>query len=100
VRPQIHRQLTAEEFFWLAASDYKELIDGEPIPMTPALVQEKVDEYVAAGARLVWVVDPQSGKLTVHRPSGPPSVLGPADDLEGEDVLPGFRHPLSRFLGS
>jgi Uma2 family endonuclease len=54
-------------------------------------VEDKVDEYLAAGAKLVWVVNPKRRTLTIHRPSGAPQVLRDADELSGEDVIPGFR---------
>ncbi len=48
-----------------------------------------------AGVRLVWVVDPQSRLVTVHRPDGTGEVLSRHVALDGEDVLPGFRLPLA-----
>lgn len=54
-------------------------------------VTEKAGEYLAAGARAVWVLDPKRRSVTVHRPGKKPETLGPAEDLYGEPVLPGFR---------
>jgi Uma2 family endonuclease len=54
-------------------------------------VDHKVSEYRSAGVRLVWVVNPQEHTVEVHRLTGPGTILGAADDLTGEDVLPGFR---------
>ena len=53
-------------------------------------VMEKVEEYLAAGVRLVWVVDSQRRKAYVFRPDRPSRTLAAGDSLEGEDVLPGF----------
>jgi Uma2 family endonuclease len=53
-------------------------------------VQAKTREYVAAGARLVWIIDPQTQTVTVHRPSGDAHVYAGDDQVTGEDVLPGF----------
>lgn len=50
----------------------------------------KVADYLAAGARLVWIVDPERRAVTVHRTLLAPRRLGVSDVLEGEDVLPGF----------
>jgi Uma2 family endonuclease len=50
-----------------------------------------VDEYLAAGVRLVWVVNPPNRSIRVHRPDGTVTDLRQADDLTGEDVLAGFR---------
>ena len=54
-------------------------------------VHEKVQEYLRAGVQLVWVVDPQARLVEVHRVQGPGTILRENDDLDGEDVLPGFR---------
>ncbi len=53
-------------------------------------VQRKVEEYLKAGVRLVWVVNPQTHKVQVHRATGPGTILRESDDLDGEDVIPGF----------
>ena len=61
-------------------------------------IDRKVREYLAAGARLVWVVDPASRSATVHRPGGAPRRLGPDDTLDGGEVLPRFTLPVSRIF--
>jgi Uma2 family endonuclease len=61
---------------------------------------EKVDEYLRAGVRLVWVIDPQSRTVAVHRPDGSDSRLREQDELSGEDVLPGFRCPVRDLFPS
>lgn len=53
-------------------------------------VVEKVQEYLAAGARLVWVALPRSKSLMVYHPNGDIKILHENDELQGEDVLPGF----------
>ncbi|HWE94698.1 MAG TPA: Uma2 family endonuclease [Tepidisphaeraceae bacterium] len=53
-------------------------------------VEEKVDDYLAAGTRMVWIVNPRRRTITVHRPGSNPVVLREADTLDGQDVLPGF----------
>ena len=55
-----------------------------------AEVRSKVAEFLAAGTRLVWVVDPQIRTVTAYRTLLAPQILGEADLLDGEDVLPGF----------
>jgi Uma2 family endonuclease len=53
-------------------------------------VDDKVQEWLTAGAGLVWVVNPRRRTVTVHRPSGAPIVLTVNDVLDGEQVVPGF----------
>jgi len=62
-------------------------------------VAEKVADYLAAGTRLVWVIDPRRRTVTVHRPGADASILGPDESLDGGDVLPGFSLPVSRLVG-
>jgi Uma2 family endonuclease len=62
-------------------------------------VEEKVDDYLAAGTRRVWVVNPKRRTVTVYRPGAQPEVLREADGLAGEDVLPGFRCPVAALFG-
>jgi Uma2 family endonuclease len=54
-------------------------------------VLEKVREYLAAGSRLVWVAWPRTRRVTAHGADGSTVELGPGDELDGGDVLPGFR---------
>jgi Uma2 family endonuclease len=50
----------------------------------------KVRDYLDAGVRLAWVVNPQTRTLAVHRPGRGHLLLRESDELSGEDVLPGF----------
>jgi len=61
----------------------------------PGEVLAKVADWLNAGARLVWVVDPVRVVARVYRADGSESVLGETDALRGEDLLPGFEYPLS-----
>jgi Uma2 family endonuclease len=54
-------------------------------------VEEKVDEYLDAGVKLVWVLNPPKRAVKVYRAQGAMSQLNENDELSGEDVLPGFR---------
>ena len=54
-------------------------------------VDDKVNEYLTAGTTLVWLVNPRQKTVTVHRSGLQPLVLREADNLDGGDVIPGFR---------
>ena len=54
-------------------------------------VEKKVDEWLAAGARLVWTVNPGRKSVTVHRAPKDSFTVSENDELDGEDVVPGFR---------
>jgi len=57
-------------------------------------VDSKVEDYLQAGVRLVWVVNPVSRTVRVHHPDGPGATLRADGELTGGDVLPGFRCPI------
>jgi len=50
----------------------------------------KVSDYLAAGSRIVWVVNPVRQEVSVFRSPFAPRLLAGTDVLDGEDVLPGF----------
>lgn len=53
-------------------------------------IAEKVADYLAAGSRLVWVLNARRREVAVHRPGQPPQVIGEDGTLSGEDVVPEF----------
>ncbi|HEY3081123.1 MAG TPA: Uma2 family endonuclease [Chloroflexota bacterium] len=65
---------------------------------TAADVQEKVGQWLAAGAQLVWVVYLRGPSLVVHLPGGTSRTLGAEDEVDGGEVLPGFRMPVRDLL--
>jgi Uma2 family endonuclease len=54
-------------------------------------VEEKIEQWLAAGVRLVWVLYPDTQRLHVHRYDSTVSKLRSDDALSGEDVVPGFQ---------
>jgi Uma2 family endonuclease len=54
-------------------------------------VGEKVEEYVRAGVRLVWVLSPKNKTVHGYRADGSCFIVREAGELDGEDVVPGFR---------
>lgn len=61
-------------------------------------VDRKVEEYLRAGVALVWVVNPQEHVVMVYRKDGSTSRLRDSDELDGEDVVPGFRCRVSELF--
>jgi Uma2 family endonuclease len=54
-------------------------------------VLDKVGEYLRMRARLVWVVDPRRQRVTTFSRKEEPTALAPENELDGGDILPGFR---------
>jgi len=61
-------------------------------------MQRRINEYLRAGVQLVWVIDPDTRFAHVHRNNGSMSYVGEDGELDGEDVLPGFRCKLADVL--
>jgi Uma2 family endonuclease len=57
-------------------------------------VVKKVGDYFRAGVRLVWVIYPIERLVYVYRSATDVHILQVGDDLDGGDVLPGFRRPV------
>ncbi|MDX2216729.1 MAG: Uma2 family endonuclease [Oculatellaceae cyanobacterium bins.114] len=53
-------------------------------------LQNKMQEYMDNGARLGWLIDPQTQQVEVYRAGQPKEVLQTPEILSGEDVLPDF----------
>ncbi len=64
----------------------------------PGDVLAKIADWLDAGTRLVWVIDPDRLEARVHRRDGSLSLLGRHASLDGKDVLPGFSCPLRDIL--
>lgn len=58
----------------------------------------KVEEYLRAGVRLVWVIHPEIRTIQVIRADGSGLRLRAGGELSGEDVLPGFRCPVAALF--
>jgi Uma2 family endonuclease len=54
-------------------------------------VDEKVEEWLKAGASAVWVVNPKQRAVTVYRSLKSAEKFMDQDELDGQDVVPGFR---------
>ena len=61
-------------------------------------VLAKVQSWLDAGCRAVWVVDPRTHTVTVYRSLSEIVVLGTSEVLSGGDLLPEFRLPCAKSL--
>jgi Uma2 family endonuclease len=79
-------------------SDNTSMIEGPPVLAVEILspsdkledVNEKVDEYLAAGVALVWVVDPHFHTVTVFQPDVEPQLFNKEQVLTAAPHLPGL----------
>ena len=57
-------------------------------------VADKVEDWLAAGVKIVWVIEPRKRTITSHRRERQPLVFQTGDTLDGEDILSGLSIPL------
>ena len=82
--------------FWELAPDL--VIEVVSPGDTYSEVEEKVEDWLDAGARAVWVVNPKRRGVTVYRSLTDVARLSEADELDGGEVLPGFRCKVSEIF--
>ena len=66
----------------------------------PENVYNKARMWISFGVRLVWVVQPDSRSVEVHRAEPPHESIDEDGQLGGYDVLPGFVCPVKSIFGS
>lgn len=62
-------------------------------------VKQKVRGWLAFGAAMVWVVDPDDGTVEVHGQGVPVRTVGGRDVIDGGSALPGLLVPVASILG-
>jgi Uma2 family endonuclease len=65
---------------------------------TQAEMDLKLREYLGAGARLVWYVDPAQRSACVYTCSAEAQFVGEKGILDGGAILPGFRLPVREWF--
>jgi Uma2 family endonuclease len=82
--------------FWPGAPDLavEVLSPGD----TRREVDEKVEDWLEAGAQAVWVLNPKRRSVSVYRSMMDVVRLSGDDELDGGEVVPGFRCKVSEFF--
>jgi Uma2 family endonuclease len=63
-------------------------------------VKAKMDEWIANGAELAWLIEPKERRLTVYRPGQEPEVLDDPTSVQGTGCVAGFELVMERVWGS
>ncbi len=87
-------------------TDETTLFDGPPVLAveiqspnnTVKEMTEKVQEYLASGVQVVWLIDPYFQTIIVHRPGAGPTLFNGFQILTGDPELPGFSCPVAHFF--
>jgi Uma2 family endonuclease len=61
-------------------------------------LDEKVAMWLERGARMVLVVNPRRRTVAVHRPGGQVRLLAESDEIDSEDVVPGWKLPVRELF--
>jgi Uma2 family endonuclease len=65
----------------------------------PGEARGKVADYLAAGARVLWVVDPETKTVTTYRELLSPTTIGPGGVLQAPDLFPALTIPVASLFG-
>ncbi|MEO0406752.1 MAG: Uma2 family endonuclease [Cyanobacteria bacterium P01_A01_bin.135] len=98
---------------WIQLDRWNQLTDGEKAsfaPICPDFVielrsasdtlrglQTKLEEYIANGARLGWLIDRKNRTVHIYRPGQEPQVLREPQQVDGEPELSGFALPMAKI---
>jgi Uma2 family endonuclease len=82
-----YAQAKSESFFDVAPELVVEILSPDDAWTE---VTQKIREYLSIGVRLVWIVDPRTRRVYAYRTITDVREFTEADDLPGDDVLPGF----------
>ena len=63
-------------------------------------VETKARMWLEYGARVVWVVEPESRRVLIHEPERDRRELSESETLEGGTVLPGFAVSVAELFGT
>jgi Uma2 family endonuclease len=64
----------------------------------PGELLAKVGQWLEAGSKFVWVIDPMRAEARVYRDDGELAIIPASRHLVGESVLPGFSCELAEVL--
>jgi Uma2 family endonuclease len=61
---------------------------------------DKIRAYQKAGVKIIWSIHPEKQSVSVYHPdqTDPVTILGLNDELDGENVIPGFKLAVSKLF--
>jgi Uma2 family endonuclease len=57
-----------------------------------------MEEYIANGSKLGWLLDPVENRATIYRPNQPPHRVDGPQTISGAPILPGFKFDFRGIL--
>ena len=99
---------------WISKSRWNRLSTEEKSTMTPICpdfvmelrspsnrlleLREKMEEYIASGAKLGWLLDPIDNRATIYLPGQAPQVIASPAIISGDPTLKGFQFDFREIL--
>ncbi len=74
--------------FWHLCPDF--VIELQSTTDRPRLLRDKMRDYMANGAQLAWLIQPQSRSVTVYRPNHEPETQSNINKLAADGPVHGF----------
>jgi Uma2 family endonuclease len=62
---------------------------------TRAEIQDRLRDFFSSGTKLAWIIDPESKSAEICSGLEKRRLVGPNGELNGENVVPGFRYKLA-----
>ncbi len=63
-------------------------------------VQGKLEDYLSAGVKMVWIIRPENKTVTTYRTLSDFKILRESEELNGEEVLPNFKCNLTDIFAN
>lgn len=98
IRKERLEEIGETERFWPAAPDL--VVEVLSPSDRPSKVNKKTLLWLKYGVRQVWIVRPKDRTVTVYRSPDVATTFSGSDDLEAQDLLPGFRLSLGRIFST
>ena len=105
--------MRAADAAWVALPRWNALSDADQsryAPLCPDFVielrspsdsfpelEEKMEQWIANGAQLAWLVDPIEQAVSIYRPGESPEVLHQPTSVQGSGVMAGFELVMARI---
>jgi Uma2 family endonuclease len=61
-------------------------------------MEKRLKDFFESGTRLAWIVSPKARRVEVFHSPAKGEWVGSEGFLDGEDLLPGFRHPIANLF--
>lgn len=78
----------SREGYWRLSPDF--VIELQSTTDRPRLVREKMQEWIANGAQLAWLINPEQKSVAVYRPDGTVEMHSGIDSIMGDGPVAGF----------